>query len=107
MKNFILVLSFTALGWAQTAATPAPQPDPELRKLRADLERSDKILKDWANLGRYREENAKLPPPAAGEDRVVFMGDSITDGWGRKYGKFFPANLTSIAESADRQRLRC
>ena len=29
-----------------------------------------------------------LPP--AGEKRVVFMGDSITDAWGRNYGKFFP-----------------
>jgi lysophospholipase L1-like esterase len=39
---------------------------------------------------RYRDANVKLPPPAAGEDRVVFMGDSITDGWGRHYGTFFP-----------------
>ena len=47
---------------------------------------------DWANLLRYREEDAKLPPPAAGEKRVVFMGDSITDGWGRWQGlpPFFP-----------------
>jgi lysophospholipase L1-like esterase len=26
----------------------------------------------------------------AADKRAVFMGDSITDGWGRKYGKFFP-----------------
>jgi lysophospholipase L1-like esterase len=37
---------------------------------------------DWAGLGRYREENAKVGPPKAGEKRVVFMGDSLTDGWG-------------------------
>ena len=30
------------------------------------------------------------PPPVAGENRVLFMGDSITDNWGRQYGKFFP-----------------
>src|SRR5205807_7030367 len=41
-------------------------------------------------LKRYREENAALAPAAASESRVVFMGDSITDGWGRRYGKFFP-----------------
>jgi lysophospholipase L1-like esterase len=45
---------------------------------------------DWARLGRYRHENEQLPSPAAGEDRVVFMGDSITDAWGRKYHGFFP-----------------
>ncbi|MCU1273471.1 MAG: acylhydrolase, partial [Bryobacterales bacterium] len=91
MKTTAIALIFAALSWAQTAATTTEAPiDPEVKKLRADLERNDKILKDWANLGRYRDENAKLAPPAAGEDRVVFMGDSITDGWGRKYGKFFP-----------------
>ncbi len=45
---------------------------------------------DWAGLGRYQQENSQLPPPAEGEDRVVFMGDSITDAWGRKYSGFFP-----------------
>jgi lysophospholipase L1-like esterase len=36
---------------------------------------------DFANYARYREANRKLEPPAKGEDRVVFMGDSITDSW--------------------------
>lgn len=45
---------------------------------------------DWPNLGRYHDANAQLGPPAAGQARVVFMGDSITDAWGRTYGKFFP-----------------
>jgi lysophospholipase L1-like esterase len=45
---------------------------------------------DWPNLARYHDENARLPPPAAGDNRVVFMGDSITDGWGRQHGQFFP-----------------
>lgn len=49
-------------------------------------------LNDWADLDRYRADNAALPPPASGEQRVVFMGDSITDGWGRWAGTglFFP-----------------
>jgi lysophospholipase L1-like esterase len=50
----------------------------------------DKATDDWPNLGRYRAENEALPPPAAGEKRVVFFGDSITDGWGRSVGVFFP-----------------
>jgi len=45
---------------------------------------------DWPNLARYHDQNAHLAPPAADENRVVFMGDSITDGWGRQYGQFFP-----------------
>jgi lysophospholipase L1-like esterase len=36
---------------------------------------------DWPNLARYREENSKLQPTAPGEKRVVFMGNSITEGW--------------------------
>ncbi len=47
---------------------------------------------DWPQLGRYQQENARLGPPAAGEKRVVFYGDSITDAWGRRGDatQFFP-----------------
>ncbi len=45
---------------------------------------------DWPNLARYQAENAALPAPKAGERRVVFLGDSITDAWGRGVGEFFP-----------------
>jgi lysophospholipase L1-like esterase len=44
---------------------------------------------DWANLERFRQENAKLPVPAKNEKRVVFMGNSITEGWGNLYPAFF------------------
>ena len=36
---------------------------------------------DYGQLARYRDANAALNPPAAGENRVVFFGDSITDIW--------------------------
>jgi lysophospholipase L1-like esterase len=36
---------------------------------------------DWPWLGRFKDADLSLAPPAAGEDRVVFMGDSITQGW--------------------------
>jgi lysophospholipase L1-like esterase len=39
------------------------------------------MLTDFPWLARFKEDNAQLGPPAAGEDRVVFMGDSITQGW--------------------------
>jgi lysophospholipase L1-like esterase len=47
-------------------------------------------LADWPNLTRYRTEDEAIPPPGTGEQRVVFLGDSITDRWGRKVGTFFP-----------------
>lgn len=37
--------------------------------------------KDWANLQRYAQQNAELPKPDKNEKRVVFMGNSITEGW--------------------------
>ncbi len=36
---------------------------------------------DWADLNKYKEENLKLGLPAPEENRVVFMGNSITQGW--------------------------
>ena len=44
---------------------------------------------DWPNLARYREENSRLAQPAPGEKRVVFMGNSITEGWINKSPAFF------------------
>ncbi len=43
---------------------------------------------DFGQLARYRDANASLPAPAAGESRVVFFGDSITDIW--KLADYFP-----------------
>lgn len=48
-------------------------------------------LADWPDLGRYREANARLPAKQAGVPRVLFFGDSITQGWGEKDpAAFFP-----------------
>ena len=43
---------------------------------------------DYGQLSRYREANTALAAPAAGENRVVFFGDSITDIW--KLADYFP-----------------
>jgi lysophospholipase L1-like esterase len=39
------------------------------------------LLVDFGNLARYRAADLKLGPPPKGTDRVVFVGDSITEGW--------------------------
>lgn len=43
----------------------------------------------WANVDRYAEANAALAPPGGDDFRVVFMGDSITEGWSDAYPEFF------------------
>jgi acyl-CoA thioesterase-1 len=46
---------------------------------------------DYGRRQRYIAANAALPPARAGERRVVFFGDSITDNWSKAgYGGFFP-----------------
>lgn len=42
---------------------------------------------DWPDLRRYRSENANVP--SINENRIVFMGNSITDGWIRVSPDFF------------------
>jgi lysophospholipase L1-like esterase len=73
---------------AVSAAAPAhAQDDDAEARRRAEQER---LLNDWPNLARYREANAQLGPPASGEKRVVFMGNSITQGWAPLFEKQFP-----------------
>ena len=45
---------------------------------------------DWPNLARYDKDNKSVAPPAKDEQRVVFMGDSITDSWDNPSNGFFP-----------------
>lgn len=47
------------------------------------------IAQDWSNLNRYAEANAKLDKTNAKENRVVFMGNSITEGWVTSDPDFF------------------
>jgi lysophospholipase L1-like esterase len=64
---------------------------PEMAEVKARLEAQEKRLKDWPDLTRYRDANARVAAPAKDEQRVVFMGDSITDMWAQpRFGGFFP-----------------
>lgn len=45
---------------------------------------------DWANLARYRADNARIGVPTPGQQRVVFMGNSITEGWAPHFATMFP-----------------
>lgn len=48
--------------------------------------------RDWAGLQRYAQANQELPQPAKKEKRVVFMGNSITEGWVNQRPAFFTDN---------------
>jgi acyl-CoA thioesterase I len=81
----LCVLTLTAVVGPHST-TSAQQKLPEPRFSIAEIQR---LVLDWPNLARFREANATLPPPAVSETRVVFFGDSITEGWSRD-GRFFP-----------------
>src|SRR5438552_4637467 len=89
MRGFVIAIFLSlVLGFVANGQTPTPTP---LDPLAAEKQRADRLqarFNDYANYARYREANSKLAPPAKGEDRVVFMGDSITDGW--KLNEYFP-----------------
>jgi len=94
MNRLLIVICIlagsTAIASAQPA-TPTPSPVDPCAELTARATRAETKLKDWPALARYRNDNAKVTAPARNEDRVVFMGDSITDSWDDpKYGGFFP-----------------
>jgi lysophospholipase L1-like esterase len=78
--------------WFLSACALAQQADP-VAAAREKLEEYRKSktpvwMSDFGELGRYREANGSLQAPSAGENRVVFLGDSITDGW--RLEEYFP-----------------
>jgi lysophospholipase L1-like esterase len=91
-RSFFLILtaawSLTISGAGAQDKQDAKQPDkkPAVKESKWKLA----LETDPADLKKYRDANAQLPPPKAGEDRVVFIGDSITDNWGKSFPKLFP-----------------
>jgi lysophospholipase L1-like esterase len=93
----ILLFLCSWIPWAgaQAGSQPAPQGPtvtiPSTGFAGLDQYRASRIAvytNDYGQLARYRDANAALKPPAAGENRVVFFGDSITDIW--KLDESFP-----------------
>jgi lysophospholipase L1-like esterase len=88
----LFICGSTAL--AQQPAQPAPQAPPGIPPSGfpgLDHYRASRIAiftDDFGQLARYRDANAALKPPAPGENRVVFFGDSITDIW--HLDEYFP-----------------
>ena len=74
----LLAALAAATSFAEAPAAPAATP-----KAKAPWEL------EWAYLSKYRDDDAKLGPPGLTENRVVFMGDSITEGWGMTDAPYF------------------
>ena len=49
----------------------------------------EQLRTDWANLKRYATDNKTVGDPMPGEQRVVFMGNSITESWRNIDSSFF------------------
>src|SRR3954454_951115 len=75
---------------APAAAAQAPLPPallecPDLATALRAVANNDARLRDWPQIGRYREANRSVKSAD-----VVFMGDSITDFWPQpRFGPFF------------------
>ncbi|MCX6596318.1 MAG: SGNH/GDSL hydrolase family protein [Acidobacteria bacterium] len=74
------------LGAAGLMAQNAPA-EPTRAQLEQELDAYRRILLDWGGLTHYGSENAELRPA---DNRVVFLGDEITERWGQGTAKFFP-----------------
>src|SRR6266700_4942526 len=73
------------------SAMLAQESNPDrIQSLERQLAEQKRTLRDWGGLIRYGSDNSELRPPVAGENRVVFLGDQITDYWGRGKARFFP-----------------
>lgn len=75
----LLLLSLSVMTQQPAPVTPPATGFPGLDRYRES--RIAIYTDDYGQLARYRDANAALKPPAPGENRVVFFGDSITDIW--------------------------
>jgi len=70
----------TSISAQATAAMPQQaKPAPQANDYKTQHDHG--LAVDFGGLERYKAANAALAPLSAGEKRVVFMGDSITDAW--------------------------
>lgn len=56
------------------------------------VQETERMKVDFGNLSRYKATNKTVAPPKANENRVVFLGNSITEGWVRADSVFFTKN---------------
>ena len=102
MKRFLFALAFAALAFSQTGpARPAavnkalpkavdPKAADALEQMKAKLAADEHKLADWAGLTAWGSEDTEVAPPKPGENRVIFLGTTLTARWGKGSAPFFP-----------------
>ncbi len=79
----LLSLSLAVPALSQQATQPV---DPAAQA--KELDHFRKLANDYGQLSRYAAADASLPAATTADKRVIFYGDSITDGW--HLDQFFP-----------------
>src|SRR6266545_604742 len=87
--GIVLVSGITGQLRAQDSTPPVRPPDSARIKAQRAVE-EERLRNDWPWLEKFAKANAELPPPAPGEQRVVFMGNSIFEVWERHFPTMFP-----------------
>jgi lysophospholipase L1-like esterase len=85
-RLFSVAVLLPVIAWGQIPVAPPPAASSMAKEIAGMKAR----LADWPQLEHYRAANAALPPPAAGEQRVIFYGASVAEYWGTRGGPFFP-----------------
>jgi lysophospholipase L1-like esterase len=88
MKRLIGASLLALLGsvlWAQE-----PSNSPTVESLTKELNAARKKLVDWGGMNVYGSDDSEIPAPKPGENRVVFLGDTLTANWGKGKAPFFP-----------------
>ena len=93
-----LIAGSLGVGFGLPALAQVPQGCGEQPKTAPALQ-PPLLLTDWAWLGRYRDDNAKLLASGTKVD-TVFLGDSITEGWARTDLEFFSKGVVGRGISA-------
>ena len=82
-------VTLLCIAWLASFALASENGEPTREDLERTIYAQQVLLRDWAGLTRYGSENAELPP-ADNVNRVVFLGDEITENWTNSKGGFFP-----------------
>lgn len=88
---FGLLVVCTSVEAGEVPAVSGLLATPVERLSQDELQYLQRTVADFGQLQRYRDANARLPAAVPGQPRVVFFGDSITEGWGKEGSAgFFP-----------------
>ena len=108
-KAWLGALLVSLLPIASTLHAQDPSPD-RIQDLEREIRQQKHTLADYGGLNRYGSDDSELPRPAKGEDRVIFLGDQITEFWAQEDGTFFPGkswlNRGIAGQTSDQMLLR-